>query len=189
MFNVTRRVSFSVVIALLLGWVAMSIMIFQSAHYSIAAETEDGYRIVIPRGVKLVLQVDKKVYRSEEPVLISLRNDSRLHIWLATEAYSCPATWWALQRLGTDGVEWQTVSRVKAGCGPTSRGVDRFVSHTLKTDEWNGLIQTPAVGEVWDAAPTGTYRIAVPYLVGKEVTEADWANDQQYIPTASFTIQ
>lgn len=189
MFNVTRRVSFSVVIALLLGWGALAVMFFQSSSFLIAAETEDGYPMNIPRGVKLMLQVDKKVYRGGEAVLISLRNDSRLPIWLATSANGCPATWWSLEKLGSDEDDWQTVSRTKLGCHGTSTGFERFDKGTLRTDEWNGLLQTNAIGEVYLPAMTGTYRINVPFLAGKEAVEADWAAAAEARPSAAFTIQ
>ncbi len=189
MFNVTRRVSFSVVIALLLGWSGMALMIFQSSNYLIAAETEDGSPMSIPRGVKLALQVDKKVYRGGEPVLISLRNDSRLPIWLATNADGCPATWWTLERLGNDENDWQTVARTKAGCSGPSAGLEGFAKGTLKTDEWSGLLQTSAIGEVFLPATTGTYRVSVPYLVGKEIAEIDWTAKAEVRQSNAFTVQ
>lgn len=189
MFTVSRRVSFSVVIALLLGWAAMSLMIFRSSEYLLAAETDSNYRIIVPRGIKLNLQVDKKVYRAQEPVLISLRNDSRREIGLAVNAAGCPATWWVVQRLGPDGVEWQIVSLRKDGCVTKNFGLEKFPTHTLKTAEWNGLVQTTAIGEVYAGVSTGTYRILVPYLAGEQVVEADWELHQRQLPSTSFTIQ
>lgn len=188
MFNVTRRVSFSVVIALLLGWGAMSFMIFRSAEYTIASEKDDGYIGVPSKGVKMLFQVDKKVYRGGEPVLISLRNDSRKPIFLATSALGCGQSWWALQRLGTDETDWQTVTRSKESCSGSTTGLESFAKGTLKTDEWNGLIQTDAIGEVFLPAETGIYRFLVPYLVGS-AEEEDWKSQQAQIGSSSFTIQ
>lgn len=189
MFTVTRRVSFSVVIALLLGWGAMSFMIFRSSEYLIAAELEDGTRIALPRGVKLSLQVDKKIYRSGEPILIALRNDSRLNITLATSAAGCPETWWVVQRLGNEENDWRTLELRKGGCARLSSGREAFAKGTLRTAEWNGLVQTDAIGEVYQPAQTGTYRIVVPYLTGKAVEEKDWSAAEELIASPSFTIQ
>lgn len=189
MFTITSKVSFSVVVALLLGWAVMSLLIFQSSQYLIATDTADVNWVATPKGVKLVLLVDKKVYRSEEPILISLRNDSRKKIWLASAAAGCPNSWWYLERLGSDASLWQKVARTKSDCAADSSGLGSFPIHTLKTDEWNGLIQNDALGEVFEGVPTGTYRIAVPYLVGKDAVETAWQTDQKLIPSASFTIQ
>lgn len=189
MFTVGKKVSFSVVIALLIGWGVMSMLIFQSSQVLLATEAEDGSRNVLPSGVKLSLVVDKKVYRSEEPILVSLRNDSRKQIWLAMTALGCPNSWWAVQRLAADAATWQTVARTQAGCSGTSSGLEKYASHTLKTDEWNGLLQTGDIGQIFAAAPTGTYRLAVPYLVGKQVAEEGWKLSAQLLPSASFTIQ
>lgn len=188
MFNVTRRVSFSVVIALLLGWGAMSFMIFQSAEYSIASERNNGYFGAPLKGVKMLFQVDKKVYRGGEPVLISLRNDSRKPIYLSTSALGCGQTWWALQQLGTDETDWRTVTRSKDSCTGITAGLEDFAKGTLKTDVWNGLIQTNAIGEVYLPAETGIYRFLVPYLVGP-AAEEDWGNAQALLSSSSFTIQ
>ncbi len=189
MFSVSRKVSFSVVVALLLGWAVMSVLLFQSSQILIAAQYEDGLRIVLPSGVKLTLVVDKKVYRPEEPILISLRNDSRKQIWLATTAGGGPNSWWFVQRLGSDANDWRTVSRTSAGCVAASSGLEKYASHTLKTDQWDGLVQTGDIGEIFTNAPTGTYRIAVPYLVGKEVAATGWNLDPQLVPSGNFTVQ
>lgn len=167
----------------------MSFLIFQSSQVLIANEYDDGSRIVLPAGVKLALVVDKKVYQPNESILISLRNDSRKQIWLAKAAGGCPNSWWYIQRLGSDVNDWHTVPRTTKGCTDGNSGLDKFSSHTLKTDQWNGLVQTSDIGEIFVPATTGTYRIVVPYLVGKEVTEENWKLAAQLVPTSSFTIQ
>lgn len=189
MFNVTRRVSFSVVIALLLGWGAMSTMIFQSSNYLLAAETTDGQRAQPVAGVRLAFQIDKRIYRGGEPILISLRNDSRMPITVATNAGGCGPGWWWLQQQGTDELEWRDVSRGKTPCTGRSSGLEAFAKGTLKTEEWNGLVMTEAIGEVFQEAPTGTYRLAAPFLVGREVTETDWETQSRWRYSPVFTIQ
>ncbi len=189
MFTVTRRVSFSVAIALLLGWGAMSIMIFQSSNYLLAAETTDEHRAQPAAGVRLTFQIDKRIYRGGEPVLISLRNDSRKAITLATNAGGCGSGWWWLQRQGADELEWRDVSRGKTPCTSVSSGLESFSKGALKTDEWNGLLMTEAIGEVFAEAPTGTYRLAAPFLVGGEVTETDWKTQSRWRYSPGFTIQ
>jgi hypothetical protein len=189
MFNATKRVSFTVVIALLLGWGVMSLLILRSADYSLQADTLDaGSTAIRSPNVKLTMQVDKRVYRAGETVLISLRNDSRTPIWLPTTASGCVTSWWTVERL-EDGDFWRPVGLTKAACS-IPIGINQFAKHDLRTAEWNSLVPGPQLGEVYINAPTGTYHIATPYLKGKQVAEINWQQAElPKITSPSFTIQ
>lgn len=186
MFSVTRKVSFSVVIALLLGWGVMSTLIFRSSGYLFEAQATDDTPLAVP-GVQLNFQVDKKVYRQSDPILIALRNDSRTPITVATKADGCHDGWWYVQSL--EGETWEPVVLTKATCTTKTYGLESFTRHTLKTGEWNGLVPGPQIGEIFMPAKTGTYRIAVPYQRGKKPVEAAWGLKANLVTTTSFTIQ
>jgi hypothetical protein len=187
MIFTSKRVSFSIVIALLVGWGIFSLFFMQAAQEVISAESNPlTGGIVRQSGVRLYLEIDKRVYESQGAVLISLRNDSRKKVWLSTSADGCRQAWWAVQVLRQEE-EWSAVSLEKTGCGTEPSGSSAFPKHTLRTDTWNGLVPANALGRVFLPAPTGTYRIYVPFQVGDQAAE-DWTNDR-FVVSDAFTIQ
>lgn len=188
--NVTKRVSFSVVIALLLGWGVMSLLILQSSNDLLRAQVlENGQVVRQPRGVVLSLHVDKKVYRAEEPILISLRNDSRENIWIADHGDGCQGEWWTIQRL-FDTDDWKRVTLSSTTCEKATYQPVVFDRHSLKTGEWNGLVHADALGDVFTPAETGTYRVAVPFIHSRVEEAGTWTSDRtQMAVSSAFTIQ
>ena len=185
----TQRISFSLVVALLLGWVAMGLLIVRSSNTLLDAQTLDADRpITQPHGVKVKIDVDKKVYGANDIVLLSLRNDSSKDIWLSERADGCSGTWWAIDVL-RNGDQWVAVPLSKTKCTATDYGVKQFSRHSIQTDEWNILVPSDQLGDVFSHAPTGTYRLRVPYLIGQQATEADWATMTKYVVSPSFTVQ
>ncbi len=184
----TKKISFWLVVALLLGWGALGLLLIQSSKELLQAQlTYDGNATSLPRGVSLQLQVDKNVYGANETVLISLRNDSRKDVWLAERANGCNGTWWELEQL-TNSETWTPVAIQRQDCVDLTYGLNAFARHSVKTDSWNGLIQTDALGSTFAPAPTGTYRIAVPFLHGQDPSESDWlASDAVAAVSSAFT--
>lgn len=187
---VGKKISFAVVIALLLGWGAVSLLLIQSSKELLQAQLlESGTLTRLPQGIRLRLEVDKNVYGPGDAVLISVRNDSKKPVWLAEHADGCVESWWRVERL-FDGDDWQPVQIFRSTCTETVRGILEFPEHTIKTASWDGLVQTPELGQVFDHVPTGTYRISVPFLSGEDVSEADWSKTTtQAAVSAAFTVQ
>ncbi|MBI2984828.1 MAG: hypothetical protein HYY50_04360 [Candidatus Kerfeldbacteria bacterium] len=185
---VTQRVSFAVVIALLLGWGIMLLLIFQASNEILGAQVDETAPPPLPRGVRLLLRVDKDVYQPGEPVLISLRNNSPVKIWLAERADGCATSWWRLEQVEDDASA--AVNLTGQTCEAASFGSAEFPRHDLKTAQWDGLIRVNQLGEVYGQAPTGVYRIAVPFLRGRQVDEHDWLlPDARYVYSPQFTMQ
>lgn len=188
MFNVTRKVSFSVAIALTVGWGIFFLLFLTSSNTLLEAQQIDGERAVpLPPGVRLNVQVDKRIYRGGDTILIAVRNDSRIPVWIKT-AEDCPSAWWAIERLDDDGETWRAVSLTKKPCA--MNGIIKFTNHTLNTDVWMAFVPGPQVGEVLINPPTGTYRVVMPYIKGKVVTIDNWTPQtlSKAFSTA-FTIQ
>lgn len=185
--SASKRIHFGLVVALLLGWGAMGIMLVQAGQSLIQSDLDQPAAFVQPRGVKLGLDVDKRIYRAGDPILISVRNDSRKDVFLAEQADGCAAGWWVVEAL-ENGETWRLVQRTKASCADIRFGLVAFPRHSIESSEWNGMVPGSAIGDVAVAAPTGTYRIRVPYVYG-EVTEADWALLGRAVVSSEFTIQ
>ncbi len=189
MFNVTRRVSFAIALALIVGWGIFFLLFLTSENTLFAAQIElDAPVTVTSRKVLLNVQVDKKIYRGGDVVLLAVRNDSRTQIWFP-KADACPAAWWNVERLGDDGIVWKAFASSKPTC--TISGIEEFATHSLKTDAWQALVPGNQIGGgVLDNPPTGTYRIVTPFLKGKNSTSQDWT-EEKLIQAASspFTIQ
>ena len=188
MFNVTRRVSFAVVIALTVGWGIFFLLFLASSTRLIEAQQARTEQItIVPPSVKINIQVDKKIYRGGETILIAVRNDSRLPIWIQSPGEDCPARWWSLEQLQGDGETWSSVALTRRGCGPV--GVVSFPSHTLKSYAWTALVPNVAIGEVFGNPLPGTYRIAVPYVKGRNLPDTVWPNQGvQIVTSPSFSI-
>lgn len=191
MFNVTRRVSFAVAIALTVGWGIFFLLFLASSSTLFEAQQYDGEHVVtLPPGVRLSVQVDKRVYRGGDAVLIAVRNDSRLPIWIP-QAETCPSFWWGIEQLGSDGETWAKIGLSKQECDVT--GIELFANHSLKTDAWMALVPGTQIGDVLVPPPTGTYRVSVNYVKkakGAELTLEDWAaNKQEIAASTPFTIQ
>src|SRR5690349_1128880 len=149
MFTVGRRVSFSVVIALLIGWGVFSLLFLQASNTLFQAQAYELDRPApLPAGIKLNLQVDKKIYRAGDTVLIALRNDSRLPVWLAEHADGCQGSWWRVESLGSDGEKWRPVVLTKDVCATNTFGVAKFSRHTLQTDEWRSVVPSAQLGNI-----------------------------------------
>lgn len=190
MFSVGKRVSFSVVVALMLGWGIFGLLILKASNELLQAQSyEFDHPIPIPPGIRLNVQVDKKVYRSGETALIALRNDSRLAVSLAEHADGCQGSWWKVESLGPDGVTWSSVRLAKDTCPTVKYGLQKFVRHTVKTAEWTAVVPTGQLGNIVQPAPTGTYRIAVPYLKGQAAQEAMLSTATTKVVSPSFTLQ
>ncbi len=190
MFLVTRKVSFSVVVALTLSWGLFFLLFLKSSLTLLQAETlPSGTAAVLTSGVRLNLQVDKRVYRGGETVMVSLRNDSRAAIWLPARSDACQP-WWKVEQLATDGETWQSVTTSKTSCQPVDRPLERFTTHTVKTGEWPALVPSASPGNVMINPPTGTYRMAVVFLKGRQARPSDWAGESPgKIVSVPFTIQ
>ncbi len=187
MFNVSRRVNFSVAIALTVGWGIFFLLFLASSNTLLEAQQAQDNR-VLARGVRISVQVDKRVYRGGDAVLIAVRNDSRLPIWITTAGEACPSAWWMIERLAADGETWSAVGLSKQEC-PTT-GITRFTNHTLKTDTWMALVPGPQIGDIFVNASAGTYRVSVPYLKGKTVTAESWRTQTPVQATSpQFSIQ
>ena len=189
MFNVSRRVSFSVAIALTVGWGIFFLLFLVSSNTLLETQLAQGDRVLArPPGVRISVQVDKRVYRGGDAVLIAVRNDSRLPIWITTADEACPSAWWMIEQLAADGETWSAVGLSKQEC-PTT-GITRFTNHTLKTDTWMALVPGPQIGDIFVNAPSGTYRVSVPYLKGKTVTAESWRTQTLVQATSpQFSIQ
>lgn len=186
----SRRVSFSIGLALIIGWGIFFLLFLTSSRTLFEAQIASGETTapLPPRGVNINIQVDKRVYRGGDTVLISVRNDSRLPIWIQQPATECPSGWWSVERLLDDGQTWQAVHWSKTTCGQAR--VVRFPNHSLKTDEWNALVLGDQIGEVLVNPPVGTYRVTMPYLRGKTVTATTWpTTDTEFASSPAFTIQ
>jgi len=188
MFNVTRKVSFSVAIALTVGWGIFFLLFLTSSNTLFEAQQIDGERtIALPASIRINVQVDKKIYRGGDTVLIAVRNDSRIPVWIKI-AESCPSAWWAIERLDDDGETWRGVSLSKKECALSS--IVKFTNHSLNTDAWMALVPGPQVGEVLINPPTGTYRVVMPYIKGKAVTVDNWIPQGLFKAASTpFTIQ
>ena len=188
MFNVTRRVNFAIAIALTVGWGIFFLLFLVSSTTLFEAQQASADRIaILPAGVKINVQVDKKVYRGGDTILIAVRNDSRYPIWIQSPSPDCPTNWWMIERLTDDGETWSPVALTKKTCGPS--GVERFANHTLKSDEWTSLVPGPQIGEVMVNPLAGTYRVSVPYLKGKTVTAVTWPSQgTEKATSASFAM-
>ena len=188
---VGKRVSFSVVIALLLGWGALSLFVLKTSDTLFTADTySTDHPVALLPGVKLTLQVDKRVYRSGDDVLIALRNDSRPQIWLSQHADGCASSWWRVERLADDGETWSAVPLSKDVCVAATYGLEKFTSHTLKTADWIANVPSTLIGNITTPAPAGTYRISVPYLKAVEAKEEDWHQGAPpKIVSPSFSLQ
>lgn len=191
MFGVGKKVSFSLVIALLTGWGVFSVLFIKAAEALWQAEgLEYDQPVQLPPGVKLNLNVDKKVYKGGDQILISLRNDSRLVVWLAARADGCRDAWWLVEKLGPDGENWSPVELTKKTCPSKTFGLTKPGRHSLQNAEWAALVPVRQLGNVSVPAPTGTYRIAVPYLKSKTAVESDWLTESRRLVTsAAFAVQ
>lgn len=191
MFGVGKKVSFSVVIALVIGWGVLGVLFIQTTSTLLQAQTyELDQPPPLPSGVRLNVQVDKKIYRSGESVLLAIRNDSRLTIWLASHADGCTGSWWQVEILGPDGETWSPLTMTKDSCPKVLFGFQSFGRHTLKTDVWLAAVPSNQIGNVMTPAPTGTYRIVAPYLRGKVTTEELWTSQPiRTVVSPSFTLE
>lgn len=184
----SKRLSFGLVIVLLVAWGAMGLLLIESGNQLLQAQIiESGSIARLPKGVRLQLEVDKNVYGTEDSILISIRNDSRIPVWLAERADGCVPTWWRVEQL-FDEDQWQTLTILRGDCPTADYGQSEFKAHSVRTDNWNGLQQTPNLGQVFERVATGTYRIAVPFLHGGEVVSGDWPEAKTAV-TAAFTVQ
>ena len=182
-----KSVSFTVVIALLLGWGALGYLFAQASNSLISTESDPlAAPVKLQKGVRLSLTVDKKVYAAKERILISLRNDSRLPITLAKTVDNCAPQWWSVERFDSTE-EWAPVPLVKTDCNQVSTGLENFPKHSLNVDAWDGLVPAGGIGNLFVAAPTGTYRISVPYQTGEAPLES-W-RDAKRMVSEVFTIQ
>lgn len=190
MFLVTQKVSFSVVVALALSWGVFFLLFLKSSSTLLQAETtQNGTAVAITPGVRLTLQVDKRVYRGGETVLVSLRNDSRAAIWLPGWSDACQP-WWGVEQLAADGETWQSVAISQASCQPSQLPLKRFTAHTVKTGEWPALVPSASPGNVMINPPTGTYRLVIAFLKGQQARPSDWVGQGSgKAASLPFTIQ
>lgn len=188
MFNVTRRVSFAVAIALTVGWGIFFLLFLASSNTLLAAQQSAAESTIpLPPGVRLNVQVDKRIYRGGDVVLVAVRNDSRIPIWIE-KSDDCPSAWWKIEQLGSDGETWTMVQLAKQAC--VTSGIEQFPTHTLKTDAWMALVPGPQIGNVMVNPPTGTYRVTVQYIKGKTAVAKDWTPQAVVAATSiPFTIQ
>lgn len=188
MFNVNRRVSFVVALAGIIGWGIFLLLFLNSSRILLEAQTVQDTVPVLPSGVRMSIQTDKRVYRAGDTVLIAVRNDSRQPIWIQQRDVSCASEWWQVEKLGNEESDWAVVARAKRTC-PTGAPV-RFAAHTVKSDAWTAVIPGPQIGEVMIGAESGTYRITLPFLKGKTVTSDTWPETGvAYASSPQFTIQ
>lgn len=144
--------------------------------------------VTLPPGVRFSVQTDKRVYRSGDAVLIAVRNDSRLPIWIQNIGDPCAAHWWQVEQLGNEDNDWNVVARTKQPCPPAT--AIRFTNHTVKSDTWIALVPGSQPGDVMVGAPAGTYRISMPYVKGKTQTIETWPVTGVSLATSpQFTIQ
>lgn len=169
MFNVTRKVSFSVAIALTVGWGIFFLLFLASSRIAFESQNPVDQVLVLPPGVKLSVQIDKRVYKSGDEVLIAVRNDSRYPIWIQQTTDGCRPTWWMIEQLQNDGDTWTPLKLAKQAC--TNLSLTTFDKHSLKTDIWASLVPGPQIGNVLVNAPSGTYRVVVPYVKGSKTTD------------------
>ncbi|MBI5466720.1 MAG: hypothetical protein HY975_00685 [Candidatus Kerfeldbacteria bacterium] len=189
MFGVTKKVSFSVVVVLTIGWGAFFLLFMTSSRTLLRAETLPlDARQSLPAGVRFSFVTDKNVYRAGDVVLLSLRNDSSTAIWMPALTGSCQQ-WWNVERLSNDGETWQPVETRAAACQPDQQPLERFPSHTVKTGEWTALVLRDPASDVFIAPLSGSYRIVAPYLRGKQATVRDWAEASRTVSTPAITIQ
>lgn len=189
MFNVTRRVSFSVAIGLTVGWGIFFLLFLASSQTIMDAQQQTLDQTgVLPPGVKMSVQVDKRVYRAGDNVLIAVRNDSRLPVWLPDFTEDCAEAWWFVEHLESDGESWQPVRTATVDCTTTS--IARFPNHTLKAAEWKTVEAKSSAVTQPKPISTGTYRISVRYLKGKTVTaETRWSSAEATTVSAlPFTV-
>lgn len=188
MFNVTRRFSFAITIAMMVGWGIFFLLFLASSTTQFEVQQARAENtVILPPGVKINTQVDKKVYRGGDTVLIAIRNDSRYPIWIQSSSVECPTNWWAIEKLMSDGETWSPVTLTKKTC--EQGGVVSFPNHTLKSNEWVALVPGPQIGEVMVNPPAGTYRISMPYLKGKNITATTWPTDGvEKATSAAFSI-
>lgn len=187
MFNVTRRVSFAVVIALTVGWGAFFLLFLASSNTLLEAQQRAINEVtVLPPGVKLKIQVDKDVYRGGDTILAAVRNDSRLPVYVQAPDGDCAPDWWFVERLESDGETWATFDPPPTVC--SSIGLDRFTNHTLRPVEWTAVLRTTGPKGEPIKVPTGTYRITIPYLKGKDVQDAVWPAKTSQVSSMPFTV-
>ncbi len=171
MFSVSRRVSFSIVVALLLGWGIFIILFLQSSSVLLSSSTTDQGLTILP-SVRLSVQIDKHVYASGDAVLIAVRNDSRVPIYVQQAADGCSTNWWSIEQLQADGEHWESILTTKQTC-PTPSSMIEFPKHSLRSDQWQAIVPG-SIGDVLVGAPSGTYRVVVPYLTGKSSVAPTW---------------
>lgn len=146
--NATTKISFSVVIALLLGWGAISLLLIQSSNELLQAQLlESGTVVNLPKGVKLKVQIDKNVYSVDDQILISIRNDSQQNVWTSLHADGCSDSWWQVEQL-FDGDQWAPVRLQKTECDRALYGIQQLPEHAVRTASWNGLVPAPEFLEV-----------------------------------------
>ena len=171
MFTVSRRISFSVVIAVIVGWGIFFILFIQSAGTLLSSSTTDQGLTIMP-SVRLRVQIDKRVYVPGDAVLVAVRNDSRVPIYVQQAAAGCPTNWWSIEQLQADGEHWESVLTTKQTCSTPSSMIE-FPKHTLRSDQWQTLVPG-SIGDVLVDAPSGTYRVVVPYVKGKSSVMPTW---------------
>lgn len=189
MFNVTRRVSFSVAISITVGWGIFFLLFLASSKTVMDAQQQTIDQTgVLPPGVKLSVQVDKKIYRSGDTILIAVRNDSRLPVWLPEFTEECTDAWWTVEHLESDGESWQPVRTVTTDC--TTTAIARFPNHSLKAAEWKAVEPVSSALSQPKPISTGTYRISVRYMKGKGITaDTPWTSAESTMVSApAFTI-
>lgn len=191
MTGMTNRVNVLISFGLIIGLGIFMLLIIQTRAVTASAETASAPSVTVAPGVKLKFQTDKSIYQATEVVLAALRNDSRKSVWLTTHADGCSDSWWKVQRLDTDGENWLTVALSKTTCASATYGSQAFDQHTVVNGQWNIRVPSNQLGDLVMAAPTGTYRLAAPYIVApKQPAEADWASSKaQVVATPSFTVQ
>lgn len=189
MFNVTRRVSFSIAIAMTVGWGIFFLLFLTASNTTLEAQQRELLQTgTLTKGVKLNIQADKSVYRAGETVLVAIRNDSRIPVWIRQFDEECQAGWWSVERLDSDGETWQAVEDTPPSC--TAAGIVRFTNHTLKSAEWKTVIRDISAKNQERNVRTGTYRIAMPYLKGKAVArDTTWSDtDAGRVNSVAFTV-
>ncbi len=188
MFNVSKKISFSVVVAILIGWGICFLLFMASAKTALQSEFANEQPVVVTRALRLTVQVDKRVYATEDRVLIAVRNDSRMPIWIQQVGADCPLLWWNVERLGADGQTWLPVTLQKVVCEGTH--TIQFPNHSLKSGEWNLQEAGAQIGNVTVNVLTGTYRISIPYLRGEAKDATTWPGAATRTVTSSpFTVQ
>lgn len=189
MFGVTKKVSFSVVITLALGWGGFFLLFMTSSRTLLKAEAlQVEAQPTLPAGVRLHFVTDKNIYRAGEVVLLSLRNDSRTPIWTAAATGSCQQ-WWTVERLSDNGETWQPVATSAATCPPNQQPLERFPNHTVRTGEWTALVLRDQTTDIFVPPVSGSYRLVVSYLRGKQVAVSDWTTSARTVATPAVTIQ